>query len=153
MKKSGLFQFVKFMLLSLIASAVEFASFALFNFVIFRKLSHIDFSWAVFEYSSQNGGLCAFLALALSFTLAQITNFLVQRHFTFKSRGNAAKSALMYFVMVVIMYVYVLWLPSVIGPWLYSKLGESAGALAVKLVSQFTSALIQFPLNKFLVMR
>lgn len=147
------FQFIKFMLLGLVGTVVEFAVFGFCNFFLFRKLESTSFSWFVFNYPVSAGGLCAFLSIAVSFASAQTANFIVQRRFTFKSASSVASSAPMYALMVCILYLYVLWLPSVIGSAVYGALGPVWGAYGVKIISQFTSALIQFPLNKFLIMR
>lgn len=153
MAGKNFFQFVKFMLLGLVGTVVEFIVFGLCNFLVFRKFASTAFSWFVFDYPVSSGGLCAFLAIAVSFACSQTANFIVQRRYTFKSSSAVASSAPMYAVMVCILYLYVLWLPSVIGNAVYGALGTVWGAYAVKIISQFTSALIQFPLNKFLIMR
>lgn len=146
-------QFVKFLLLGLIATVVELGVFAICNYSVFKGFSNRPFSWFLFSYPISEGGLCSFLSLVVSFTAAQITNFIVQRKYTFKSTNNVVLSSIMYLVMVVACYIYILWLPSIISSLFYDLLGSDLGALAVKLISQFTCALIQFPLNKFLVMR
>ncbi len=152
-KHASLFQLIKFLTLSLIASVVEFLVFALCNYVLFKGYSARNISWFIFNYTAENGGLCAFLSMAISYAAAQITNFLVQRKYTFKATNNVALSALLYTIMVLLTYAFVMYLPSLIGAPVYRALGATAGAVVVKIICQSSSALIQFPLNKFVVMK
>lgn len=152
-KHADFYQLLKFLTLSLIASVVEFVVFALCNYIIFKDVGNSPVVWFIFNYTSANGGLCAFLSMAISYAAAQVTNFIVQRKYTFKAKNNAALSAFLYTLMVLGTYVFVMWLPSVIGQGIYSALGAAAGAVVVKIICQSASALIQFPLNKFVVMK
>ena len=146
-------QAILFFVLSLIGSVVEIAVFAAGNFFLFKGLSDRPFQWFLFSYSVAEGGLCTFVARAVSFACAQTTNFLIHRKVTFKSSSNVAFSAVMYAVMVILCYIYVLWLPSVLTTTFVGLFGKAVGPVAVVIFSQFTSALIQFPINKFLIMR
>ncbi len=152
-KHADLYQLLKFLVLGLIASVVEFLVFALCNYVLFKGVGSSPVVWFIFNYTSANGGLCAFLSMAISYAAAQITNFIVQRKYTFKAKNNALLSAFLYTLMVLGTYVFVMWLPSLIGPGIYSALGSGAGAIVVKIICQTSSALIQYPLNKFVVMK
>lgn len=146
-------QLVKFLALSLIATAVELLSFAFFNSFVFLSLRSRSFSWFVFSYPESVGGLCSFLSMGLSFTLAQVVNFFVQRKYTFKSSGRALRSAFFYAVMVLVCYFAVLYIPTVIGSFFYGIFGYEMGSVIVKMLCQSSSALIQFPINKFLIMK
>lgn len=146
-------QFIKFLILGLVATIVEWGVFALCNYNLFQNLADIPFSWFIFDYPVEFGGLSMFLATVLSFTAAQITNFIVQRKFTFKAEGNVVYSAIMYTVMVLLSYAYIMWVPSVFSPLLMPLLGAEFTAMGVKILSQFTCCLIQFPFNKFIIMK
>lgn len=150
---ADLYQMIKFLVLGLIASVVEFVVFALCNYVFFKNVGDAPVVWFIFNYTSANGGLCAFLSMAISYAAAQVTNFIIQRKYTFKAKNNALLSAFLYTLMVLGTYVFVMWLPSVIGPFFYGALGADLGAIIVKIICQTSSALIQFPLNKFVVMK
>ncbi|MCR4675923.1 MAG: hypothetical protein K5634_01680 [Sphaerochaetaceae bacterium] len=152
-KYPSFYQFAKFLILGLVASVVEFIVFGLCNYLIFKPLSGKPFTWFIFTYTPANGGLCAFLSMAFSYAAAQITNFIIQRKYTFKATNNPALSAVLFAIMVIGTYIFVMWLPSVIGEPVYKALGAEIGAIVVKMICQTASALIQFPLNKFVVMR
>ncbi len=152
-RHAGLVQFIKFALLGLVASAVELAVFALCNFWLFRPLAVRPFSWWLIDYSVPNGGLCAFWAFVISYAAGQITNFLVQRKYTFHARSNPALSALLYVLAILAVYAFTLWLPTVTRAPFTALLGETAGDFAVKIVNMFSSMLILYPINKYVVMK
>lgn len=152
-KAQTLWELVMFFLMSGITTIVDLGVFALCNFLIFVNLRATPFSWWLLEYGPDNGGMCAFLSVAVSFAISQTVNFFLQRKATFSATNNVALSAIMYAVMVVAVYFLCLWLPSVIGAPIYALLGAGLGALAVKLLLQLVSALIQFPINKWVIMR
>ena len=123
------------------------------SYVLFTGLKNIPVHWWLLDYSVSKGGLCALLSFGISFAVSQTVNFFVQRKTTFSASGNVLLSGILYAVVVLGTYVLVLWLPTVISEPVCSVLGQTLGAVTVKLLCQFASFLVQFPLNKFLVMR
>jgi len=142
-----------FMLMSCITTVVDLGSFALFNFWVFVPYREQVFSWWLIDYSIENGGLTAFLAFASSFAVSQTFNFFLQRKTTFKANNNVARSAAMYAVMVILVYFLQLYLPTLIRAPIVAALGMTLGDLLVKLINMTVSMLIQFPANKWLIMR
>jgi len=151
--KKSLIQLVEFFALSMIASVVQFVVFGVLNYKLLVNLSDKEFNWFIFHYSPEERGLCNFIATAVSFFCAQITNFFIHRKITFKASNNVFLSAIEYFLMVILCYLYVLWLPSVISESVFRITGPELGPTVVLIIGQFTSALIQFPINKYLIMR
>lgn len=152
-RHEALWELASFWLMGGVATVVDLGVFALCSYVLFRPLATDGVSWWLFDYSVENGGLAALLSFAASFAVSQTVNFFVQRKVTFAATNNVAASAVMYTVMVLGVYVFVMWLPTVIGAPVYAWLGAGAGAIAVKLICQFASFLIQFPINKWVIMR
>ena len=152
-KHETAWQFVMFVLMSCITTVVDLGSFALFNFVVFLPLRERSFIWWVIDYSIENGGQTAFFAFACSFALSQSFNFVLQRKTTFKANNNAAASAVMYAAMVVIVYFLQLYIPTLTRAPIASLLGATIGDLLVKMINMTVSMLIQFPVNKWLIMR
>lgn len=149
----GLWQFVIFMLMSGITTVVDLGTFALCNFWIFASYRDRTFSWWLIDYTAKNGGLTAFLAFAVSFAVSQTFNFFLQRKTTFKANNNVARSALMYAVMVILVYFLQLYIPTLIREPIVLLIGATLGDLAVKMINMTISMLIQFPANKWLIMR
>jgi len=152
-KHETLWQFIMFALMGLITTVVDFGSFALFNFWIFVRFRNQPFSWWLIDYSIPNGGLTAFLSFACSYALAQTFNFFLQRKATFKSNNNVARSAIMYAIMNICVYVLQLYLPTLIRAPIAMALGPVFGDIVVKTINMTSSMLIQFPLSKWLIMK
>lgn len=146
-------QFIMFMLMSGITTLVDLGAFAIFNFWVFVPYRDQAFSWWLINYSVENGGKAAFLAFALSFAISQTFNFFLQRKTTFKANNNVAKSAAMYAAMVILVYFFQLYLPTLIWAPIVELLGFVWGNLVVKMLNMTASMLIQFPINKWIIMR
>lgn len=146
-------QLILFWLLGGIATVVDLAVFSLLNYWVFAPYKGVDAHFWLFDYGVANGGLCALLSFAISFAVSQAVNFFVQRKATFGATNNPLVSGIEYAVMIVGVYLLVLWLPTVVGAPIYALFGASFGAIAVKLLSQFVSFLVQFPINKWVIMR
>ena len=146
-------QFIKYMLIGLITTCVEMGSFVLLNFLVFVPFRNQHFSWWIIDYTIENGGLTAFLAFALSFAIAQTFNFFLQRKTTFKANNNVARSAVMYAVMIVLIYFLQLYLPTLIRARIVAVLGWTFGDIVTEMINMMVSMLIQFPLSKWVIMR
>lgn len=152
-ERKTLWQFMMFTLLSVLTTVVDFGTFALFNFWVFSHLKVVDFNWFVFDYSQVNGGLCAFLAFALSFVISQTFNFVIQRKVTFSANNNVWFSAFMYLIMVMVVFFLQLWIPTFIRPTFVRWFGENWGDVVLKNLNMTLSFVIQFPINKWVIMR
>ena len=152
-KHLTLWQFMMFTLMSSITTVVDFGSFALFNYWVFTSLKEQPFTWWVINYSIEDGGLGAFLAFGLAFAISQTFNFFLQRKTTFKANNNVLYSGIMYTVMVIGVYFFQLWVPSVIQAGIAAVIGATMGAAVVKFINMTISMLIQFPMNKWVIMR
>lgn len=150
---AGLWQFVLFMLMSGVTTLVDLGTFALFNFWILAPYRATPFFWGPFCYGIENGGLTAFGAFAVSFAVSQTFNFFLQRKTTFQANNNVVSSAVMYAVMVIGVYFVQLFLPTLLRAPLVAMVGPTFGDLAMKLINMTVSMLIQFPLNKYVIMR
>jgi len=152
-KHKTLWQFVMFTLMSCITTVVDLGSFALFNYLVFTSLNTQPFFWWIINYSIEDGGLGAFLAFGLSFAISQTFNFFLQRKTTFKANNNALYSGIMYAVMVIGVYFLQLWIPSLILAGIAAAVGAKWSAMVVKFINMTISMLIQFPMNKWVIMR
>jgi len=152
-KHETAWQFIMFNLMGSFTTIVDMGSFALFNFWIFTPYRDIAFSWWLIDYSVANGGLTAFLAFASSYAISQTFGFFIQRKTTFKANNNVAKSAVMYAVMVIIVYIIQLYIPTVVRASFVELMGNVIGDLAVKVLNMLISMLIKFPVNKWVIMR
>jgi len=152
-RHEAVWQFIMFALVGCVTSVVDLGSFALFNFWIFTPYRQQPFSWWLIDYSTDNGGMTAFLAFACSNAISQTFNFIVQRKATFKATNNVAGSAVMYVIMVLLIYVLQLYLPTLIRVPVVGVFGEVFGDILVKMCTMTLSFLIQFPVSKWIIMR
>ncbi len=152
-RHKGVWQFIVFTLMSGITTLVDLGTFAFFNFWLLAPYRTQPFFFGPFRYSVENGGLTAFGAFAASFAISQTFNFFLQRKTTFKANNNPATSAALYAVMVVGVYFVQLYLPTLLRAPIAGILGATAGDFAMKLINMTISMLIQFPMNKYVIMR
>ncbi|MDD4595745.1 MAG: hypothetical protein PHQ30_03380 [Candidatus Izemoplasmatales bacterium] len=151
--KKTLWQFIKFTVFSTVTTVVDLGSFALFNYLIFTSLANQEFKFWLLDYSINAGGLCAFLSFALSFVISQTFNFFIQRKATFKATNNALYSGIMYAIMIIIVFIFQLWMPTIVRGPLSNLVGDTWGDLITKNINMTISFAIQFPMNKWVIMR
>ncbi|WP_206538329.1 hypothetical protein [Listeria floridensis] len=68
-------EFILFNLLSNVATITNFIMLWLGTGWLFKSLSDIPFSWFIFHYAPENGGLGGFFSFLFAYILAQIVNF------------------------------------------------------------------------------
>lgn len=146
-------QMIKSFLLGGIATAVEYLTFAIFNFLVFISLRNIPFYFFVYNYNIEDGGLCAFLSYACSYLIAQIVNYFVQKKYTFSFNKTNPKGFVKYVISVFVVYIIVLIIPGLISSYINNLTNVSIGPLITKSISMFAGFLIQFPINKYIVFK
>jgi putative flippase GtrA len=152
-KNPNAFQVISYALLGCVASVVELGVFSLSNYLLSGAYKSVPFVWWLFRYDETNGGLCFFLSLAVSFVLAQLVNFIIQRKVTFEANNNGAASAVMFTIMMLGVFLLQLWLPSVLRAPFSTAMSEGTAELLIKLLCMFLGFVITYPLNKYVVMR
>ncbi len=92
-------------------------------------------------------------AFTLSFIISQTFNFFIQRKATFKATNNIIYSGIMYFLMVLIVLFFQIWIPTIVRQPVIALVGIKWGEFLIKNVNMTLSFLIQFPMNKWIIMR
>jgi biotin transporter BioY len=77
----------------------------------------------------------------------------MQRTVTFKANNNTAASAAMFTVLILFIFWVNLVLPTVTVPFFSRYLGAGLGAFLRKSLNMTLSMLIEFPVDKFIIMR
>jgi putative flippase GtrA len=152
-KHPTLYQFLSFAALGGVVTVVDFAVFSLCRYLIYTPYLATPFHFWLFDYGTDAGGLCAFLSFVTSFVLAQIVSFIMQRRVTFKANNNTAASAAMFTVLILFIFWVNLVLPTVTVPFFSRYLGAGLGAFLGKSLNMTLSMLIEFPVDKFIIMR
>ncbi len=148
-----LWQLLLFNLLSLCATLTDLAVFSLLDYWLLTPWKTISVKWWLIDYTPASGGLAALIATACAYLCAQAVNFFVQRKGTFQANNNAAASGALYFVMIVFIWFFQIWFSAVLLGWFLPLLGQYWGGLSMRLVNSLVSLIIQFPLNKYVIMR
>lgn len=152
-KHPVLYQFLSFAALGGVVTVVDFAVFSLCRYLIYRPFLETPFRFWLFDYGADAGGLCAFLSFVTSFVLAQIVSFIMQRRVTFKANNNTVASAAMFTVLILFIFWVNLVLPTVTVPFLSRFMGADLAAFLGKSMNMTLSMLIEFPVDKYIIMR
>ncbi len=149
----GAYEFIMFNILSNIATITNFLVLNLSNSLIFKSLANRDFSFFVFDYSVENGGLAGFLSFLLSYAIAQVVNFIVQRKLVFNANNKLHWPIVIYALTVVGVYFICLYLPSlIIGP-LAGIVGNFWATNIANMANIMVQVIIIYPVLKFVVMK
>ena len=147
-----IWQFVKFIFVSLLAFIVQFGTLNLLYLLPpIKELFNTPFHWFVFNYGADANGLGFFIAFNISNILAQIVAFFVNREKTFNSSANIAVTLPIYIAFTLFLVCFSAWL----SPFLQEKLLAAGldGQLSAN-ISSMACACIQFfayfPFSKIL---
>ena len=152
-KHPTLYQFVSFAGVGGVVTVVDFTLFALCRYLIFTAYLDTPFRFFIFDYPIEKGGLCAFLAFVISVPLAQVVSFLLQRNFTFRANNNTAASAFMFSCLIIFIFLVNMYLPVLTLAFLGRFLSPSVASVIAKCINMTTSMLIEFPIDKYIIMR
>ena len=148
-----IWQFVKFIVVSLLAMIVQFALLNILGAIpAIEALEAQDFAWFVFDYPATEGGLGYFIAFNVANVVAQIVAFFVNKEKTFNSGANVAVALPIYIVFTIALLCFSAWL----SPTLYGAFTNSLGwsdelsANAATMVCSALQFFLYFPVDKIL---
>lgn len=151
-----IWQFIKFIVVSLGACIVQVVSLAiLYNIPAIKELSATPFSWWVFDYPVIEGercGLALFISANVANILAQIVAFFINKEKTFNSSANTAVTLPIYIVFTLALITFSAWLNPVIFTLCVEKFALGSG-LALTIATAVCSTLqfvLYFPVDKIL---
>lgn len=146
-----LWQFVKFIVVSLGACIVQFGLVNILP-LIFRPLYDSPCDFFVFHYPAEDGGWGYFWVFAISNITAQIVAFFINKEKTFNSGANTKVVLPIYIVFTVALICFSQWLNPTIYGWILNDIGWSDAA-ARNIATAVCSALqffLYFPVDKIL---
>ena len=148
-----IWQFVKFIVVSLLAMIVQFVLLNVLPLIPPIKAQYAtEFNWWVFAYSLAAGGLGYFIVSNTANILAQVVAFFVNREKTFNSGANIAITLPIYIVFTVALICFSAWLNPTLKDVFVSK-GWMADKLASNVATMICSAVqffLYFPVDKIL---
>lgn len=149
-----LWEFIKFNVLSNVATVTNFVVLWLGTTILFNSLQSQPFQWFIFDYSVDNGGLGGFLSFLLAYIMAQIVNYFVQRHLVFKASNQISQTIHWYILTVVVAGILSIVLPpyviSLLTGW---GLGLGAAQLLANVVNIVVQVVVNYPMMKFVIMK
>lgn len=153
-KGSGIvtvWQFVKFIFVSLIAMAVQFSVLNILRILPpIQELYSQDFEWFVFKYAVEDGGLGYFIAFNTANILAQIVAFFVNRKKTFGSDSNIAVTLPIYIIFTIALICFSAWLSPTLYGMLVGKVGDAWAVNIATMACSFIQFILYFPVDKIL---
>lgn len=155
-----LWQFVKFIFVSLLSCIVQFALLNLIPLIPqIQELYGTAFHWFVFDYpvitkagEIASGGLGYFIAVNIANVAAQIVAFFVNREKTFNSGSNIAVTLPIYIVFTVFLICFSAWLSPTLNT-IFSTQWGWGDALSRNIATAVCSAIqffAYFPVDKLL---
>lgn len=151
-KHPDLYEFILFNLMSNVATITNFCVLWLGNGVLFHSLQNRNFSWFIFKYTKEEGGIGGFWSFLLAYVCAQIVNFLVQRRVVFHADGKVGKVLPWYIFTVSLAGILSVLLPPHIIGLVKPYVGTLAPTVA-NIVNIVLQVLINYPMMKFVVMK
>ncbi len=148
-----IWQFVKFIFVSLIAMIVQFALLNILAHVPAIKELYDDyFKWWVFEYTVAAGGLGYFIASNVANITAQIVSFFVNREKTFNSGANIAITLPIYIAFTIFLICFSAWLNPTLKDLFVGKgwMGDDLAANAATMICSAVQFFLYFPVDKIL---
>lgn len=152
-----LWQFVKFIVVSLLAMIVQFALLNLLPLIPFIKNLYTteggqDFNWFVFTVTAAAGGLGYFIVNNTANIIAQIVSFFVNREKTFNSGANIAITLPIYIVFTIALIAFSAWLNPTLKDIFVSKFGwaDAGSANAATMICSAVQFFLYFPVDKIL---
>lgn len=152
-KNGHIYEFIMFNLLSNIATITNFLVLNLGKSLLFKSLTNEPFSFWIFEYTAQSGGLGGFLSFLVSFFCAQTVNFIVQRKLVFNSNNKLGLAIPIYVATVVIVYIICMYVPTLVLEPLTALVGAFWGLNITNVINILIQVVIIYPVLKFVVMK
>lgn len=147
-------QFVKFIIVSLLAFIVQFSLLNLLPLIpAVAALGEREFHWFVFSYSIAAGGLGYALSSNIANVTAQIVAFFVNREKTFNADNNIPLTLTIYIVFTVALICFSAWLNPVLKDWFVNRftMGDAIASNAATMVCSAFQFFIYFPVDKLLM--
>lgn len=147
-----IWQFVKFIVVSLLAMIVQFVLLNTLNLIpAIAELYNQDFAWWVFIYPVAVGGLGYFIVSNVANIIAQIVAFFVNKEKTFNSGANVAVTLPIYIIFTIALIFFSAWLnPTLKEVFVNWGLEEVAAKNIATMICSAVQFFLYFPVDKIL---
>ena len=148
-----IWQFVKFIVVSLLAMIVQFVLLNTLQLIpAIKDLYAEPFSWWVFVYPVAVGGLGYFIVSNVANVMAQIVAFFVNKEKTFNSGANVAVTLPIYIAFTIGLILFSAWLnPTLKDVFLgFEWCNETAAKNIATMICSAVQFFLYFPVDKIL---
>lgn len=147
-----IWQFVKFIVVSLLAMIVQFVLLNTLNLIpAINDLYTQEFNWLFFAYPVAVGGLGYFIVSNVANIVAQIVAFFVNKEKTFNSGANVAIALPIYIVFTIGLIVFSAWLnPTLKDVFVGWNLNEDLAKNIATMICSAVQFFLYFPVDKIL---
>ena len=147
-----IWQFVKFIVVSLLAMIVQFVLLNTLQLIpAIKELYTQDFSWWFFVYPVAVGGLGYFIVSNVANIVAQIVAFFVNKEKTFNSGANIAVALPIYIIFTIALIFFSAWLnPTLKEVFVGWELNEAAAKNIATMICSAVQFFLYFPVDKIL---
>ena len=148
-----IWQFVKFIVVSLLAMIVQFVLLNTLNLIpAIQELYTQEFNWLFFAYPVAVGGLGYFIVSNVANIVAQIVAFFVNKEKTFNSGANVAVALPIYIVFTIALIMFSAWLnPTLKDLFLgFDWCNETAAKNIATMICSALQFFLYFPVDKIL---
>lgn len=147
-----IWQFVKFIVVSLLAMIVQFVLLNTLQLIpAIKELYQQDFAWWVFIYPVAVGGLGYFIVSNVANIVAQIVAFFVNKEKTFNSGANIAVALPIYIIFTIGLIFFSAWLnPTLKNVFIGWNLDEAAAKNIATMICSAVQFFLYFPVDKIL---
>ena len=148
-----IWQFVKFIVVSLLAMIVQFVLLNTLQLIpAIKDLYAEPFSWWVFVYPVAVGGLGYFIVSNVANVMAQIVAFFVNKEKTFNSGANVAVALPIYIAFTIGLILFSAWLnPTLKDLFLgFEWCNETAAKNIATMICSAVQFFLYFPVDKIL---
>ena len=145
-------QFVKFIVVSLLAMIVQFVLLNTLQLIpAIKELYTQPFEWMFFIYPVAVGGLGYFIVSNVANIIAQIVAFFVNKEKTFNSGANVAVALPIYIVFTIGLIFFSAWLnPTLKEVFVGWNLEEAAAKNIATMICSAVQFFLYFPVDKIL---
>ncbi len=147
-----IWQFVKFIVVSLLAMIVQFVLLNTLQLIpAIKDLYTTEFNWLFFAYPVAVGGLGYFIVSNTANIVAQIVAFFVNKEKTFNSGANIAVALPIYIIFTIALIVFSAWLnPTLKDLFVGMNIGEAAAKNIATMICSALQFFLYFPVDKIL---
>ncbi len=147
-----IWQFVKFIVVSLLAMIVQFVLLNTLQLIpAIKELYTQPFEWWVFIYPVAVGGLGYFIVSNVANVVAQIVAFFVNKEKTFNSGANVAVALPIYIIFTIALIFFSAWLnPTLKEVFVNLGLNEALSKNIATMICSAVQFFLYFPVDKIL---